>query len=86
MKERLQEIKEAQINFEQKLMIEGLDPITGKLPGEKFIRYQEVRLKAEEIEIDRIRIKTGSLKSHLKKVKQQLAQKEELGESNVIFL
>ncbi|KAK6623757.1 hypothetical protein RUM43_009610 [Polyplax serrata] len=80
MKERLQEIKEAQINFEQKLMIEGLDPITGKLPGEKFIRYQEVRLKAEEIEIDRIRIKTGSLKSHLKKVKQQLAQKEELGE------
>lgn len=81
MLERLQELDEADYNFEQKLMIEGLDPITGKLQGEKFLRFQEVRLKTMEIEIDRIRIKIGSLKTHLKKIKQQLAQKEELGNS-----
>lgn len=79
MTERLEKIIESRMNFEQKLMVEGLDPITGKLPGEKLIRYQEVKLKSQEIEIDRIRIKTGSLRTQLKKVKQQLAQKEELG-------
>lgn len=59
--------------------MDGVDPLTGKLPGEKFTRYLESRAVAEEKEIDKMRMRTSSTKNQLKRIKQQLAQKKELG-------
>ncbi|KAL0273940.1 UNVERIFIED_CONTAM: hypothetical protein PYX00_006497 [Menopon gallinae] len=77
---RLQEIVEFQDYFEKKFLAEAIDPLTGKLPGEKFMRYLENKATAEEKEIDKMRMKTSSTKNQLKRIQQQLAQKKELGE------
>lgn len=67
-------------------MIDGADPLLGKVPGEKFIRYLEMKLMAEDSQIDKLRMKTASIKAQLKRILTQLTQKEELGKARKNFL
>lgn len=77
---RLQEVMEMRNYFEKKIVEEGVDKMTKKVPAEKFIRYLETKLQAEDSAIDKLRMKTNSIKNHLNRLHQQLIQKEELGE------
>ena len=77
---RLQEVMEHRNYFEKKVVEEGVDKMTKKVPAEKFIRYLETKLQSEDSLIDKLKMKTNSIKNHLNRLHQQLVQKEELGE------
>ncbi|XP_011310227.1 coiled-coil domain-containing protein 113 isoform X2 [Fopius arisanus] len=77
---RIKDIQEAKTQLEENV-IKGVDPVTGKIPAEKFIRFIEDRIKAADRMIEKLRLKSLSLKQQIKKVKIQLQQREELGET-----
>lgn len=58
---QLAEIKEARDIFEQTICREGIDPITGRIPAEKFIRYMEEWLKSADSIIEKLRLRTCTL-------------------------
>lgn len=78
---QLAEIKEARDIFDQTICKEGIDPITGRIPAEKFVRYMEEWLKSADSIIGKLRLRTCTLHYKYNSLKKQLAQKEELGES-----
>lgn len=67
--------------FEQTVVIEGVDPLTQRIPAEKFIRYVQEWLKSSLAVIQKYRLRQSTLTAHLKKLKQTLKEKRELGES-----
>ncbi|KAF5281805.1 hypothetical protein FQA39_LY05019 [Lamprigera yunnana] len=75
------EVSDCRDIFEQTIVIEGIDALTGRIPAEKFLRYMEEWLKNAETTIGKMRLKTSTLKSLLGKLSTQLVQKEELGEA-----
>lgn len=77
---QLSEIREARELFEETVQ-EGVDLLTGRIPAEKFIRYMEEWLKSADSIIEKLRLKTCTLRYKYTHLKHQLAQKEELGES-----
>ncbi|XP_012251840.1 coiled-coil domain-containing protein 113-like isoform X2 [Athalia rosae] len=77
---RIRETNEAKVELEENVVKNGVDPLTGRIPAEKFVRFMEEWLKAADGIIEKLRLKSASLKSQIGKVKHQLAQKEELGE------
>lgn len=75
------EVKDARNIFEQSVVVEGVDPLTQRIPAEKFIRYMEEWLRSAESTIEKMRLKTCTLKAMYNKLSHQLVQKEELGET-----
>ncbi|XP_011630816.1 coiled-coil domain-containing protein 113 [Pogonomyrmex barbatus] len=67
--------------FEENVVQKGIDSITGKIPAEKFIRFIEEWLKVVDIIMEQIRLKIATIKSEIRKVKLQLKQRKELGET-----
>ncbi|KAF2879559.1 hypothetical protein ILUMI_26608 [Ignelater luminosus] len=78
---RESEVTEARDIFEQKIVIEGVDSLTQRIPAEKFLRYMEEWLRSAESTIEKMRLRTSTLKSMFTKLSNQLIQKEELGEA-----
>lgn len=78
---QLAEVKEARDIFEQTICREGIDPITGRIPAEKFVRYMEEWLKSADSIIEKLRLRTCTLQYKYVSLRKQLVQKEELGES-----
>ncbi|KAL3288095.1 hypothetical protein HHI36_002545 [Cryptolaemus montrouzieri] len=77
----LSELTETSNIFEQSVVIEGVDPLTQRIPAEKFIRFMQEWLKTSAATIQKYRLRQSTLSSHLKKLKETLKQKKELGES-----
>ncbi|XP_044745928.1 coiled-coil domain-containing protein 113-like [Coccinella septempunctata] len=75
------ETLEALNQFEQTVVIEGVDPLTQRIPAEKFVRYVQEWLKTSLAVIQKYRLRQSTLTSHLRKLKEVLKQKKELGES-----
>ncbi|KAL6263363.1 hypothetical protein P5V15_006158 [Pogonomyrmex californicus] len=67
--------------FEENVVQKGIDSITGKIPAEKFIRFIEEWLKVVDMIMEQIRLKIATIKSEIRKVKLQLKQRKELGET-----
>ncbi|XP_012276405.1 coiled-coil domain-containing protein 113 isoform X2 [Orussus abietinus] len=80
VKLRIMETTDAALELDQ-VVKKGLDPISGKIPAEKFIRYMEDWLKTADSIVEKLRLKSSTLKSQIKKAKQQLQQREETGET-----
>ncbi|KAH0954471.1 hypothetical protein HN011_011210 [Eciton burchellii] len=67
--------------FEEQVVRKGVDPITGKIPAEKFIRFIEEWLKLGDIIMERIRLNVITLKTQMQKVKLQLKHGNKLSNS-----
>ncbi|XP_015433600.1 PREDICTED: coiled-coil domain-containing protein 113-like [Dufourea novaeangliae] len=78
---RITEVHEAKVEFEENVVVKGVDRITGKIPAEKVTRFIEEWLRSANTIIGRLRLRSSTLKMLIKKTRQQLAQREELGEA-----
>ncbi|XP_076241098.1 cilia- and flagella-associated protein 263-like [Calliopsis andreniformis] len=78
---RVSEVHEAREEFEEEIVIRGIDDITGKIPAEKIIRFIEEWLRSANMIIERLRLKSATIRMQIKKARQQLIQREELGET-----
>lgn len=78
---RESDIREARDIFEFNIVTQGVDKLTQRIPAEKFIRYMQDWLKSATLNIEKLRLRTASLKVHFKKVSQTLVQRQELGEN-----
>ncbi|XP_076227401.1 uncharacterized protein LOC116424875 [Nomia melanderi] len=78
---RISEAREAKEEFEENVVIGGVDAITGKIPGERVTRFVEEWLRSANTIIGRLRLKSATLRTLIKKTRQQLVQREELGEA-----
>ncbi|XP_017770163.1 PREDICTED: coiled-coil domain-containing protein 113 [Nicrophorus vespilloides] len=78
---RGEEIKDARELFEQSIVIDAVDPITQRIPAEKFVWYMQDWLKNARLITEKLRLRNNSLKIQYNKLKALLTQKIELGES-----
>ncbi|XP_015596618.1 coiled-coil domain-containing protein 113 [Cephus cinctus] len=78
---RIRETNEARVELEEKLVKRGVDPLTGKIPAERFMRFMEEWFKAADSMIEKLRLKSSNLIMQIKKAKQELIQREELGKT-----
>lgn len=78
---RIRDIDEASEEFEENVVKRGINSLTGKIPAEKFVRFMEQWLKAADRIMDKLRLKSSTIKSQIKRAKLQLRQREELGEA-----
>ncbi|KAG8223641.1 hypothetical protein J437_LFUL009079 [Ladona fulva] len=84
------EIEEAKLRFEsariaREELEEGfsqkwIDPITGQVPAEKYLRYIKEKIRLGERSIEKHRLKSSTLLLHYNRAKLQLHHKEELHE------
>lgn len=79
-KEAIEELIKAQREFDREILKGAVNQRTGKILAEKIIRQFEEKMRAKDAMIDKTRLKNNSLKASVKKMKQQLKQKEEMGE------
>ncbi|KAI4454933.1 hypothetical protein MML48_9g00011200 [Holotrichia oblita] len=77
---RAQEVDDSRNDFEQTIIIGAVEKLTQKIPAEKFVRYMQEWLKTAQIMLEKLRLRTSSLRTQQSKLKNQLVQKEELGE------
>ncbi|PSN32746.1 hypothetical protein C0J52_19695 [Blattella germanica] len=75
----MQEINEAHTHLES--VEQAVDPLTGRIPAEKFIRHIEEWLKKADSMVEKLRLRTSTLRAMRIRVHQLLEQKEELGEN-----
>ncbi|KAJ8917832.1 hypothetical protein NQ315_010741 [Exocentrus adspersus] len=78
---REKDIKESKDSFEFNVMIQAMDPLTQRIPAEKFVRWMEEWLKSAQLNIEKLRLRTASLKIQARKVSAILLQRQELGEN-----
>ncbi|KAK0163564.1 hypothetical protein PV327_007233 [Microctonus hyperodae] len=81
IKMRICDINDARDGLEENVAKKGVDKSTGKILADKFIHYIEMWLKNADRIIDKLRLKTSTIKSQIKKARIQLKQREELGAS-----
>ncbi|TPP65439.1 Coiled coil domain containing protein, partial [Fasciola gigantica] len=72
--------KKHSVDFEKSVVKEGYIDRAKCVASEKYIRFSEERMKQRETILEKIRLNTATLRSHLRKCKGQLRQKEEIGE------
>ncbi|KAF3425538.1 hypothetical protein E2986_08220 [Frieseomelitta varia] len=77
---RISEVHESRETFESEVVTEGVDPITGKIVAERVMRFIEEWLRSANTILQRLRLKSATTKMHIRKARQQLAQRKELGE------
>ncbi|KOC66367.1 Coiled-coil domain-containing protein 113 [Habropoda laboriosa] len=78
---RINEAHETKEEFEEEVVVKGVDPITGKIPAERVTRFFEDWLRSANTIIERLRLKSATARTQIRKARRQLAQREELGES-----
>ncbi|XP_072013928.1 cilia- and flagella-associated protein 263-like [Amphiura filiformis] len=77
---RLSELKKSSYEFERDILKGAVNQRSGKVVGEKIIRYFEDKHRARDALIEKLRLKNSTLKVQKKKLHLQLKQKEEMGE------
>ncbi|XP_008557297.1 coiled-coil domain-containing protein 113 [Microplitis demolitor] len=77
---RIRDIDEAKKELEIQVVKKGADK-NGKISGDKFLRFMETWIKTVDRVIDKLRLKSLTIKSQIKKARLQLRQREELGET-----
>lgn len=76
----MNELKKESYEFKKEVVLSGEDGKSGKTKAEKIIRYMEEKLRQKDALIEKLRLKTVTLKAKCKKTESTLKQKEELGE------
>ncbi|MEW5300060.1 MAG: hypothetical protein WDW36_003019 [Sanguina aurantia] len=77
---RIAETKKDTYEFKRDIIISAENPRTGKIMGEKMIRFMEDKLRQKDATTDKLRLKNVTIKALISKMEHQLAHKEEMGE------
>ena len=77
----MKEIKKDVFAFRRDIVVGAENATTGKTAAEKVIRYMEERIRDKDNQVSKLHEKNAHLRKELKKTKQQLASKEEMGET-----
>lgn len=77
---RIAELRKEAYEFKRDVVVGGENPRTGKVMGEKVLRYVEDKLRQKDASIEKLKLKNASMKSQIKKLQQQLRDKEEMGD------
>lgn len=80
------EIRHSEVNdwmksFENIVVIEGLEELTGRIPAEKFVKYMHDWLKNQQFHVEKMRLRLATTKDKHNKTRIVFAQKEEIGET-----
>ncbi|OAD61135.1 hypothetical protein WN48_01203, partial [Eufriesea mexicana] len=78
---RINEAHEASEDFQEEVVVKGVDSITGKIPAERVIRFVEEWLRSANAILERLRLKSATARMQIRKARQQLIQRKELGET-----
>ncbi|XP_056633875.1 coiled-coil domain-containing protein 113 [Diorhabda sublineata] len=78
---RENDITESRNSFEFNIVTHGVDPLTQRIPAEKWIRFMEEWLKSSALIMEKLRLRTASLRIQYKKVSAVLIQRQELGKN-----
>eukprot|EP00736_Rhodelphis_marinus_P009798 Rmarinus@m.10051 len=77
---KIAEVRKDLYEFKRDVVVGAENFRTGRPVAEKVVRYLEDKLRAKDATIDKLRLKNATLKSQIEKMRQQLQQKEEMGE------
>lgn len=77
---RINEIKIEMHEFDREVLKGGLSKIHKKIIAEKLIKYFDDRLKERDILIEKLKLKNSSMRKRKQKLKNELKEREELGE------
>ena len=77
----MKEIKKDVFAFRRDIVVGAENPATGKTAAEKVIRYMEERVRDKDNQVNKLHDKNAHLRNELKRMKVQLSQKEEMGET-----
>ncbi|KAA6423096.1 MAG: hypothetical protein FRX49_07083 [Trebouxia sp. A1-2] len=77
---RIAETKKDMYEFKRDVIVGAENARTGKTMAEKMIKIMEERLKEKAAVTDKLHSKNHALKVQVRKVEQQLHQKEDMGE------
>ncbi|KAG1678903.1 hypothetical protein FOA52_003572 [Chlamydomonas sp. UWO 241] len=77
---RIAETKKDTYEFKRDIIIGAENPRTGKITGEKMIRFLEEKLRQKDTTIEKLRLKNSTIKAQISKMELMLAHKEEMGE------
>ncbi|DBB12846.1 hypothetical protein WJX82_007039 [Trebouxia sp. C0006] len=77
---RIAETKKDMYEFKRDVIVGAENARTGKTMAEKMIKIMEERLKEKAAVTDKLHCKNHALKVQVRKVEQQLHQKEDMGE------
>ncbi|XP_043488932.1 coiled-coil domain-containing protein 113-like [Polistes fuscatus] len=77
---RIRDVKDTRVRFENDIVIGGIDHLTGKIPAETFIKFIKDWLKNINRSIEKVRLKSATIRLKIRKAKKQLIQREQLGE------
>jgi len=67
--------------FNREIVVGGVVERTGKIAAEKILKYFDDKLKTKKNLVDKLVLKNSSLAAQVKKLRQQLEQREEMGET-----
>ncbi|GAX79378.1 hypothetical protein CEUSTIGMA_g6820.t1 [Chlamydomonas eustigma] len=77
---RIAETKKDTYEFKRDIIIGAENPRSGKIAGEKMIRFMEEKLRQKDTIIEKLRLKNSTIKAQIGKMEHMLAHKEEMGE------
>eukprot|EP00955_Chlamydomonas_euryale_P092817 364743-Chlamydomonas_euryale.AAC.16 len=77
---RIAETKKDTYEFKRDVIIGAENPRTGKIMGEKVLRFLEEKLRQKDTTIEKLRLKNSTIKANIAKMEHMLAHKEEMGE------
>ena len=77
---RIAELRKEAYEFKRDVVVGAENPRTGKIMAEKVIRYIEDNLRRKDAIIEKIKLKNATMKGHIKRLQQQLKDKEEMGD------
>ncbi|CAH2001719.1 unnamed protein product [Acanthoscelides obtectus] len=76
--QREDDITDSMAAFEYNIVAQGVDPLTQRIPAEKFLNYMYAWLKNSMQNIEKMRLRTSSMRLQHSKTKSLLAQRKEL--------
>jgi hypothetical protein len=77
---RLAEVRKERHEFERAVVRGAVDERTGQAQAERAERWMEEKVRQAETLVDKLRLKTRVLGTHRRKLQQQVAAKEEMGD------
>jgi len=77
---RKEQVEKDLYEFKRDVVTNGANPRTGKIQGEKVVRYFEEKLRSKGARVEKLRLKNAALRNNIQKLDRQLGEKEEMGE------
>lgn len=72
------EITQKLSQFQKEIIQDGIDPITGRIPAETFLKFIRAKIKQDNTLSDKLRLRSASLRQSARTIQAKLASKNQL--------